>query len=74
MAELTNYHLFSMAIQKYNMESFEESEEICSECGQEKEPIYENQGWDGYFGPRFDEIVGYKPCPCTLPEYEPDEL
>lgn len=37
-------------------------ESICPDCGAELPPIYENQGWNGYDGPRVDEIVGYKNC------------
>lgn len=49
----------------------EETLGICASCGAELAPIYENQGWDGFEGPRHDEIVGFKPCSeCKEVDYD----
>ena len=34
----------------------------CPQCGENMEPIWQNNGWNGDDGPRKDEITGYK-CP-----------
>ena len=41
----------------------EKREDICSICGGDHEPIYENNGFNKP-DPTHYEIIGYKPCKC----------
>lgn len=34
----------------------------CKECNQVMKEVWDNTGWDGYEGPRHDEVIGYEPC------------
>lgn len=52
-----------------------EEDGICPNCGEECEPIYENNGFTEPEGPSHWEVTGYKPCAnCNAPEYEPDDF
>lgn len=47
---------------------------ICNSCGEELEPIYENNGFTEPAGPSKWEISGYKLCSCHDDCDEGDDL
>lgn len=51
-----------------------ERDGICPNCGNECEPIYENNGFTEPNGPSHWEITGWKPCQeCNQSDYNGDE-